>query len=202
MNRKRCPWCGKIIDKKRDTISWGDVVNSPSVPRMLHKANCGHCRNKYGQVPLFPYMLKIALTVILLIVVAFVFQSGFLFVLAFLPVLLFAFMPYSKLDDRGKPCETNTDLLCEIAIIENYGKIKRNELYFLNDCFDEYEPFALASPIHIYFIQKNGDKVLGEFLYMHEKNDVYIKKDSCELYDTEMNLVAKIKFLIISDTIS
>lgn len=202
MNRKRCPWCGKIIDKKKDTISWDDVF-SPSVPRMLRQANCGHCRHKYGQVPLFPYVLKIVVTVILLLVVAFVFQQfGFLFVLAFMPMLLYSLIPYSKLDDRGKPCETNTDLLCEIVIIDKYDKIKRDELYFLDDRFDDSEPFVLASPIRIYHIPKKGDTVLGEFLYMNEENYNYINKDSCGFYDTEMNLVAKIKFITDGDTIS
>lgn len=194
MNRKRCPWCGKTIDKKKDTISWNDVWESPSVPRWLRKANCGHCRHKYGQVPLFPYVLIIDITVVLILVLAFVLQSGFLFVVAFLPVLLNVLMPYSKLDDKGKLCEINTDLLCEIVIIEKYGKLELDELYFLEDCFDNFEPFFLASPIQIHRISKKDKTVFGEFLYMHEKNYDYIKKDRCQLYDTEMNLIAKIKF--------
>lgn len=194
MNKKRCPWCGKIIDKKKDTILWKDVLSSPSVPRMLRQANCGHCRHKYGQVPLLPYVLKIAIIVVLLLIAAFIFQSGFLFVVAFTPIFLYALIPYSKLDDRGKLRETNTDLLCEFIIIDKYDKLKIDELYFLEDCFDDFEPFVLASPMQIHRISKKDRTVLGEFLYMHEKNYDYIKKDSCQLYDTEMNLVAKIKF--------
>ncbi len=195
MNRTRCPWCGKIIDRKKDTISWSDVVGSPSVPRMLRQANCGHCCHKYGQVPLFPYVLKIAITVVLLLIAAFVFQSGFLFVVAFLPVLFYALMPYSKLDDGGKLREINTDLLCEFIIIDKCGKLKPDELYFLDDCFDDFEPFFLASPIQIHRISKKDKTVLGEFLYMHEKNYNYMRKDSCRLYDTQMNLIAEIKFV-------
>ncbi len=194
MNRKRCPWCGKIIDKKRDTVSWNDVVGSPSVPRMLRQANCGHCHNKYGQVPVLSYMAKIALIVILLLVLAVVFQSGFLFVIAFLPIFFTVLMPYCKLDDRGKLREINADLLCEFIIIDKCGKLKPNELYFLEDDFDDFEPFFLASPIQIHRISKKDNTVYGEFLYMHEKNYDYIKKDNCQLYDTEMNLIAKIKF--------
>lgn len=194
MNRKRCPWCGKIIDKKQDTVSWNDVVGSPSVPRMLRQANCGHCLNKYGQVSVLSYMAKIALIVILLLVLAVVFQSVFLFVIAFLPIFFTVLMPYCKLDDRGKLREINTDLLCEFIIIDKCGKLKPNELYFLEDDFDDFEPFFLASPIKIHRISKKDNTVYGEFLYMHEKNYDYIKKDNCQLYDTEMNSIAKIKF--------
>ena len=194
MNRKRCPWCGKKIDRDKDIVLGRDVFLSPSVPRMLRMANCGHCGHKYGQAPLFPYVLRIGLVVLLVVILAFVFQSGFLFVAAFMPVFLFVLMPYSKLDDRGKPCETNTDLLCEFVILDQYDKIKRDELYFLDDCFDDFDPFILASPIHIHYVSKKSDIVQGAFLYMHEKNFDSIKKDSCHLYDTKMNLIAKIEF--------
>lgn len=161
---------------------------------MLRQANCGHCRNKYGQVPLLPYVLKIAIIVILLLILAFVFQSGFLFVIAFVPIFFTVLMPYSKLDNGGKLREINTDLLCEFIIIDKNDKLKPNEIYFLQDCFDDFEPFFLAAPIQIHRISKKDNTVFGEFLYMHERNYDYIKKDSCQLYDTEMNLIAKVKF--------
>ena len=202
MNRKRCPWCGKRIDKNKDTILWRDVIASPSVPRMLRKANCGHCGRKYGQVPVFQHVLRIVFIVIFALVLAFALQSGILFVLAFTTFFWLAFTPYSKLDDQGKTCEANTDLMCKMMIIEKYNKINRYELYFLNDCFDDFDPFILASPIHIYDASKKSNIVLGEFLYMHQKNHDYIQKDSCELYDTEMNLIAKIKFITDVDTVS
>ena len=146
--------------------------------------------------------MKIDLIVILLLIVAFVLQSGILLVLAFVPVLFNVMTPYSKLDDRGKPPEINTDLLCEFVIIDQCDKIKRDELYFLDDCFDKFEPFFLSSPIRVHRVSKKDDTVTGEFLYMHEKNYNYIKKDSCELYNAEMKLVAKIKFITDDRAIS
>lgn len=172
-----------------------DVFLSPSVPRMLRQANCSHCGHKYGQVPLFPYVLRIGLAVLLTVILAFVFQSALLFLVAFIPCLLFLFMPYSKLDDEGKPCEGNPELLCELVIINQCQKIKCEELYFLDDCFDEVEPFFLASPVRIYYVSSKDNIVLGEFLYAHRKNYDYIKKDSCRLYDTKMNFIAEIKFV-------
>ena len=194
MNRKRCPWCGKIIDKKKDKISWGDVIEKRDVPRRLHQANCGHCRHKYGQVPILRLVWKIDIAIVLLLIAAFVFESVFLFVVAFLPVFFNTLTPYSKLDDKGKTREINTDLLCGFSVIDKCGKLKPYELYFLEDGFDQFEPFFPASPIQIHNISKKDNTVLGEFLYMHEKNYDYIKKDNCQLYDTDMNLVANIKF--------
>ena len=198
MNRTRCPWCGKRIDKKKDTTKWNDVVASPSVPQMLRVANCGHCRHKYGQARVGRYALMMVLILVLTVVLAFVLQSGWLLLLAIPICFLNMLIPYSKLDNKGKVCETNSDLLCEMVIMEQYGKIKRDELYFLNNCFDNFEPFVLAAPIHISDLSKSEKVIAGEFLYMHEKNYVFIEKDSCELYDTEMNLIAKVKF--VTDT--
>lgn len=196
MNRTRCPWCGKKIDKVRDTVNWADRFETHSVPRMLRIANCGHCRHKYGQVPVFRHELKIICIVVLVAILALFLRSGMLLVLAFTPLLFgLIFTPYSKLDDKGNVCEINTDLLCEFMIVQQYSKINFDELYFLNDSFDNFEPFVLASPIYIYRVSKKNKAVLGEFLYMHQKNYGFIQKDICDLYDTEMNLIAKIKFI-------
>lgn len=199
MNRKRCPWCGKRIDKAKDKDKsfWKNAIPGYS---MLHRANCAHCGHKYGQFPIFPYLLKMDFLVLVLVVLVFVFQSVVLFIVAFLSLVLSLFMhlsmPYSKLDDNDNPSEGNMDLYCKMVIIEKYGGIKRYELYFLNDCFDTVEPFVLASPIHVYSVSKKSKVVFGEFLYMHEKNHDYIHRDSCDLYDTEMNVIAKVKFII------
>ena len=194
MNITRCPWCGKIIDKSKDAILWKDIISS-SVPRMLRKANCGHCGHKYGQVPIFPYILIFLIPVPILLCLGIILQSVFLLLLSITPCFLFMLMPYSKLDDGGKLCDTSTDLLCNFSVIEKYGKIKRDELYFLDDSFDSFEPFILASPINICCTSKKSNLVLGEFLYMHKKNYDYIDKNECNLYDTNMNLVAKIRFI-------
>ena len=198
MNRTRCPWCGKRIDKAKDKDKtfWKNIGLGVS---LLHKANCAHCGRMYGQFPVFSYLFKIDLLTILIVVLTFVFQSEILFVIS-IPILLFdfllhVFMPYSKLNDKGKPCEENTDLCCKMVVLEKNAEIKSYELYFLNDCFDDFEPFVLASPIHIDHISKKDDTVSGEFLYMHEKNYDFIEKDSCDLYDTNMNRIAKIKFI-------
>ena len=200
MNRTRCPWCGKRMDRQKDNILWSDVIERRATPRMLRQANCSHCRHKYGQIPLRRYVLMIVLSELLIVILALIIQSAILFVALLLPGFLLLFMPYAKLDDKGIPCDVNKDLLCEITIIEKYGDIKRYELYFLNNRFDDFEPFILASPIYIYLASKKSDKIYGEFLYMNEKNYDYMGQEICDLYDTEMNLIAKIKFVIETDS--
>ena len=81
-------------------------------------------------------------------------------------------MPYSKLDDKGKPCEDNSDLHCKMVIIEKYGEIKRHDLYFLDNRFDDFELFTLASPIYIYYVSSKSSMALGEFLYMSPKTTI------------------------------
>lgn len=194
MNRTRCPWCGQKINKQKDKMLFKDMF-SPTVPQFLHLANCSHCGHKYGQVPRIQYDVRILIAIVLLVILAFILQSAVIFIVAFIPAVLFAFMPFSKLDDDGKVCEINTDLLCKIEIIEKYSNIKCDDIYFLNDNFDSAELFTVASPIEIYKISKKDNTLFGEFLYMSEKNYDYIKEESCQLYDTQMRLAAKIKFI-------
>lgn len=200
MNRTRCPWCGKRIDKSKDTMSWQDVFASPSVPRMLRKAKCGHCGKKYGQVPIVQFMLGIGIVVAVLTVLSLAFASVLLLFFAFATGLLGCLTPYSKLDDKGKACDKDLELVCEISVIEKYQKIRRYDLYFLDTAIDAKKPFASASPIEVLDISKNGDLLHGEFLYRHEGNRAYLKEENYPLYDTKMNLVAKIRFVSDTDT--
>lgn len=193
MNRKRCPWCGKIIDKELERINENHLYASKAVPRFLHIANCGYCGRKYGQVAFSPYMNTIGVIAILALILGLIF-GWFFFLICLLCGFLSHLAPYSKLDDKGGYCEEPPELLCNITIIEKFYDIRRDELYFLDTSFDNYAPFATVSPVDIYYAPKKSNVVLGKFLYIHEKNYDYIKRDSCDLYDTNMNLVAKIKF--------
>lgn len=201
MNRTRCPWCGKRIDKSKDTMSWQDVFASPSVPRMLRKAKCGHCGKKYGQVPIVQFMLGIGIVVAVLTVLSLAFASVLLLFFAFATGLLGCLTPYSKLDDKGKACDEDPALVCEIAVIEKYQKLRHYELYFLDTSIDEQKPFTMVAPIEVHGTSPKGDVLYGEFLYKHEKNQVHLQEASCLLYDTKMNLAAKIRFVRDTDTI-
>ena len=198
MNRKRCPWCGKTTDKSKDKyFSWNDFPLNHRIIK-LYTGKCSHCGYKYGQYPSF-HNLMLVVIAFLLFTLAISFESVIFLTAAFLVLIwgtvTYIFIPYSKLNDKGNPCEKNIDLFYKFEIIELYGKIKKYELYYLNDYFDDFQPFVLPSPINVYYAPRKSRVVLGEFLYIHEKNYDYINKDSCDLYDTEMNLIAKIKFI-------
>lgn len=199
MNRTRCPWCGKKIDRNKDKIRWEDVVDKRVTPEYLRQANCSHCGHKYRQVPVMRYVLAILAVVLFLVVLALIVQSVMLLLASVLPFFLLLRMPYSKLDDTGKPSEVSGDLLCEITILEKLGKIRRDDLYFLDAGFDGFEPFTHASPICVYEASKKSNTVFGEFLYRNEQNFAYMEREFCVLYDTEMNPVAKIRLAADTD---
>lgn len=194
MNTTRCPWCGKIIDKKLDKADWKDRLANPSVSRIFHLAKCSHCGNKYGQASFSPYMLTIWLLGVALFILGLILQFFPLLLAPLLCVFLGQFAPYSKLDDECRIVEEREELMCYLEIVESYGKIRPYEIYFLENNFDAFEPFILASPIHINRVLKKKGIAFGSFLYMNEKNYNHINGDSCNLYDTDMVLVAKIKF--------
>ena len=195
MNRTRCPWCGKIIDKYKDKAEWKDRIDNPSVSRRFVLARCSHCRHKYGQVFFSPYVL----TLYALGIVALFFGLVLKFVpLLFVPVVclfLSHLAPYSKLNEDCTATEEREELIYDIAIIESYGKIKPYEIYFLEDNFDSFEPFIPASPVQINRVSNKKGKACGSFLYMNENNCIFTERDECNLYDTDMVLAAKIKFL-------
>lgn len=190
----RCPWCGKTINKRRDKSDF-TVKNSYRI------ANCSHCFKKYGQVPTFPHMfINIFIFLAGILPCGFIsdklFGNPIVLVVVEFAVFLYLshkFTPYAKLDDRQRQVDINNDMLCCALIIEVYEKLRCNEIYFLSDDFDSFETYTLASPIHVYHINKKEKYLTGEFLYMHEKNYEYIDKDVCELYDSNMKLVAKVK---------
>lgn len=193
MNRTRCPWCGKIIDKKLGKAEWKDRLANPSVSRIFHMAKCSHCGNKYGQASFSPYMLTIWLLGVALFILGLVLQFFPLLFAPILVVLLGQFAPYSKLDEDCCAVEKREELMCDLEIVERYGKITPYEIYFLEDNFDSFEPFILASPIQIDRVLKKKGVASGSFLYMSEKNYNYINSDICNLYNTDMVLVAKVK---------
>lgn len=200
MNRKRCPWCGKRIDKAKDRGFCRNTSLNTPVRRMLYVAKCSHCGYLYGQVPAFPYGVVIGGIFLLGLVLSLVFRSGVLLFVAVLSLLLFRLTPYSRLNNEGKACKKEPDLLCEFTVIEKYGRIRRGGLYFLDDRFDRSGPFSLASPVQVRSAPGKSGTVRGRFLYRQEKNRDAMKTDGCVLYDSGMNRVARIKFVTDKDT--
>ena len=203
----RCPWCGKIMNRHKDERKPLDKLDS-SVPSRLRLARCGHCGHKYGQIPTFPYVIFNGIIAFLILVVSFsvIYELGISVWFALLPMIVVyylfrTFTPYSKLDDRKKEVEVNPDLVCDVYFIETYDKIQCNRLYFFENDFDCFEPYMVASPIRFYNVKKNNNYAWCELLYMHEKNYKYIGKESCDLYDSNMKLVAKVKIILDSPDI-
>ncbi len=193
MNTTRCPWCGKIIDKEKDKTEWKDRLANRSVSRQFHLAKCSHCGHKYGQAFTSPYMLTIWLSGSALFILGLVLQFIPLLFAPILVIVLGQFAPYSKLDEDCSTVEKREELMCDLEIVERCGKITPYEIYFLEDNFDSFEPFILASPIQIDRVSKKKGVASGSFLYMNEKNYNYIDSDICNLYNTDMVLVANVK---------
>jgi len=154
MNKIRCPWCGKIIDQEKDTVSLRKKMNT-LVPRFARFATCSHCYHDYGQ--------------------------------------MFLFGRLEKIDDQGHFAECNSDLDVTFVIHESYAALRKNEIYFFIDHFDDHPCFSVISPIYIDEIQKKTRMVWASFLYGHHENYEYMTRDCLELFDSDMALVAKIQ---------
>ena len=82
-------------------------------------------------------------------------------------------------------------------LYKDTGDIFRNKYTFLSD-----EIFCLA-PYDDSISEKWGKAIYEVMKAIYKrKNYDYINKDICKLYDTEMNLIAKIKFITDINPIS
>mgnify|MGYP004522006235 FL=1 len=78
---------------------------------------------------------------------------------------------------------------CEKKYFSIYmGKchIRKNQVYFLTDRFDNYSAFSAVSPICIETFDKKSGKVIWHFLYGHNDNTKYADKDELEIYGSDM----------------
>lgn len=71
--------------------------------------------------------------------------------------------------------------------------IKKKQIYFLTDRFDDCAAFSVASPICIESFNKKNGEVLWHFLYEHPDNMGYADKDEFEIYGSDMKLIGIFK---------
>ena len=190
MNKNRCPWCGKKINPSID----GKDVEKKKTSRYLTYAKCSSCGHYYGQSINSNLIKCVFLAAGVLLLIAFI--SGIYnicFLLILIPFIALC-TSFKRMDENENIVKTDHTLDVELVFIEA-GSIRTNEFYFLNSDFDEHESFSCVSPICIYCLKKKGKRTVGYFLYEHNENAEYINKNECDLYNSEKNLVAKVKLL-------
>lgn len=193
MKRKRCPHCGRMIDKKADRINSKGAFKS-SVLHSQKVARCSHCNNTYGVGASSPYIITRIWLSVVLFIIGKILNMSYLRVISVFSVFYTIFTPYARLDSNGKLQDVDPALICDFEITEEYVRLRKKQMYFLTNDFDGYTSFQVVSPIKVVRVRKRSNMVSAIFLYNHDQNYEYTDKDAVKLYDSDMNLVAKIKF--------
>lgn len=120
------------------------------------------------------------------LIAAYLLQEGRILIIYLLLLIPSVFLiPIRKMNENE---ELVTDD-CEKKYFSIYmGKyhIRKNQVYFLTDRFDNYSAFSAVSPICIETFDKKSGKVIWHFLYGHNDNTKYADKDELEIYGSDM----------------
>lgn len=92
----------------------------------------------------------------------------------------------------------------EEFVLEDYEKkyfsvysgkhpVKKKQMYFLTDRFDDCAAFSAVSPICIESFNKKSREVLWHFLYEHPDNMKYADRDEFEIYGSDMKPIGIFK---------
>ena len=185
---RRCPWCGKKINRYADQSR--AFSKRKKTPSKFVFAQCNCCSHYYGQKVTFKKFLFGFGIPTLIFIVSYIVQNGYLGLLAIVPPILLTRMRYTRLDENEELVPLEPELQITADVLEQYKKIKSGRFYFLQADFDEHDTFSVASPLYISKIRQKT-KLQGHLLYDHTDNDKYC--EACIIYDGRGDLIAKVK---------
>ena len=148
------PLCGKKIDCRYDSRR----VKQNKLLRFFLFARCSNCDKYYGQAVFTSVYMKIMFYLFVpSLIAAYLLQEGRILIIYLLLLIPSVFLiPIRKMNENE---ELVTDD-CEKKYFSIYmGKyhIRKNQVYFLTDRFDNYSAFSAVSPICIEtFDKKSG----------------------------------------------
>ena len=200
MNKTRCPWCGKLVNKEADAEGYRKkyfyMYSKLSFGR--HYGVCAHCGKIYNNVP----RAALAGIVILLGVIAI--SAVFPILLCFVPILIIALVLISSRDTYFKRIDNNNSgvigydekLRFKARVVKQYSDIGKADIFPLFESYDEKSPFSCVSPIWVENFDGKTGELRGYWLYEHCDNLYFASLDSVQLYDDEDKAVADITFKI------
>ncbi len=198
MNKTRCPWCGKLIDKATDSQKYQKkyFYKYMRISFGCHYGICHHCEKIYNNVP------KSALICSFILLgsfgIAMVFPPIFLLAILSIPILVLLSSRgchFKRIDDYNSGVLKFDEVLkIKAYILKSYYEIWETDILTLFSNFDEQDPFSCVSPISISKIDQKAKLIEGYWLYDHCDNAYFASLDCVHLYDDDGNIVADITF--------
>lgn len=184
MDNKRCPWCGR-----KNTFR--GIVEKKATPRLLTFTKCGCCNNYYGQ-NIYTKKGQIAVGIILLsCFLVFLLDNGLIFLIVPGVMIYLLALPMERMTADEHVVEDDAVILTA-KIVGESNLLKKNDLYFFSDNFDNNPILENASPIKVRAYNKDQEIIEFSFLYESEKNREYMNNSPVCIYDTNMDYVGEI----------
>ena len=198
MNKTRCPWCGKLIDKEADAEKYRKkyFYFYLKITFGRHYGICSHCGKIYNNVPrsaLISMLILLGLSAI-----SAVFPILLYLALVLIPVLVLISSRnthFKRIDDNNSGVvKYDEKLKFKALVLKRYYKIHNTVIYPLFSSHDEQDPFSSVSPIAVSSYDEKTGELVGYWLYEHYDNIYFSTLDCVHLYDDKGNVVADITF--------
>lgn len=201
MNKTRCPWCGKLVNKEADAKKYRQKHITVGVGAAIrHNGICSHCENIYSCLPDQTIALILLLSSLVEFLLGFCLETWALIALAhvsfgaFIVVSLIT-LRYRRIDSGDRHVEhSDKKLKIKMYVIKQYYNINRANIYPIFANHDERESFSTVSPVFVSKFNKKANEIEGYWLYDHCDNAYFASLDCVHLYDDDGNIVADITF--------
>ena len=202
MNKTRCPWCGKLIDKEADSEEYRKkYFYYYSVMKLSfgrHYGVCSHCGQIYNNVPRSALISLCVLLGVAVLLPVIPMIAGILFI-ALLPIMALI----SSRDSHFKRIDDNNSGVIKYherqkfkaRVIEQYRDMYALDIFPIFKEHDEKEPFSHVSPIFVTKIDAKSTEIEGYWLYEHADNAYFATLGTVHIYDDEGEVVADITFI-------
>ena len=198
MNRTRCPWCGKLIDKKADSAEYRKkyFYLHMKISFGRHYGICSHCGKIYNDVPRSALICLIAWFAYFGILMIFpIAMYSAIIVLPLLVIISSKASHFKRIEENLSGIAKYEDKLkFKSHILAQYYEIRPTELLLLSKDHDAHEPFSRVSPIFITKCDEKSGVIEGYWIYDHFDNAYFASLDQVHLYDDDGNVVADVKF--------
>lgn len=187
---KRCPWCGKKINLRRDCLR----VWQRRIPSTCIFGRCSNCDNYYAQVIYYYRFFRVAYYLIIPLLILTLITKFVGFIAVYLPIFYLAdyFVPIMRVNEKEEYVSPKYDMEFT-SFFSGKKPIKKHKMYFLTKDFDNFGAYKTVAPIYIASFDKITNEAKWHFLYEHSENDEYIKKSEFEIFNTDMNSAGQIK---------
>lgn len=169
MNKRRCPWCGKIMT---DGGTNDFKFNSKKTPKPLYCGKCIYCNNYAAQMYSLRELILFIIAVVLFVLICIINYN----LIAFGILILGLISIYAIKTARLRRINENEEYVVpeskvySAVVLSEINSFKDEVIYLTDADFDEKQLYSTSSPIRLVKINRKEKEIEFYFLYEHKDN--------------------------------